>query len=267
MRVLYDFLLCFAIYSFVGWACETVYCSVPARRFINRGFLNGPFCPVYGFGALLVITLLQPFSPNVLLIFLLGALLTSLLEYVTAYILEKSFHTKWWDYSKRKCNLHGRVCLKNSALFGLLCVLLMRFVHPFVLRLLRLLPGWAAPGISLALLAYFITDSAITVRSMLQFNGKLAQMEEVMADLAKRKEQLKRKLQEGLEEKLDDHVKDRLDRLTSRLQEMEKSSKAIQRRLLAAFPNMRSIRHEESLRRVKLQIEARRKERKENKTK
>ena len=166
MQTVYQLILLFTIYSFVGWACETAYCSIPAKRFINRGFLNGPFCPVYGFGALLVIYPLEPLSDHIVLLFLCGMIITSLLEYLTAYILEVCFHTKWWDYSQKKFNIHGRVCLKNSLLFGVMSVLLVKLLHPWVQWLLKLLPDWLVPLVSFFLVGYFVTDSAVTVRSI-----------------------------------------------------------------------------------------------------
>lgn len=92
-------ILLFFIYSFLGWVCETVYCSVGSRHFVNRGFLNGPLCPVYGFGALIVVFAMQPFSKNIVLTFLAGMILTSALEYITGWLLEMLFHLKLWDYS------------------------------------------------------------------------------------------------------------------------------------------------------------------------
>ena len=94
--------LLFLCYSFLGWACETVYCSIGKRKFVNRGFLNGPLCPVYGFGALAVLYFLRPVSDNIPLLFVSGMVLTSVIEYITGYLLEKLFATKWWDYSSRR---------------------------------------------------------------------------------------------------------------------------------------------------------------------
>ena len=127
--------LLFLIYSAVGWLCESVYCSVPAHKFINRGFLNGPLCPIYGVGALLADALLTPVAWSLPLLFLGGAIVTSVLEYFTGWLLETLFHAKWWDYSNKKWNLHGRVCLRNSVLFGLMCVILLRVLHPLLLGL------------------------------------------------------------------------------------------------------------------------------------
>lgn len=122
----------FIIYAFLGWVCEDIYCGIGKRKFINRGFLYGPCCPIYGVGAILVIypLLLVQYHPS--LVFLFGILITSTLEYFTSWVMEKLFHTRWWDYSKHRFNINGRVCLLNSTLFGLMCMILIFFVHPHV---------------------------------------------------------------------------------------------------------------------------------------
>ena len=132
--------LLFLLYSVIGWACETVWCSVGSRKFVNRGFLNGPLCPIYGFGALAVLYLLRPFTENLFTVFLAGIVMTSFLEYVTGYLLERLFHLKLWDYSNRFCNINGRVCLRNSLLFGMMSVLLVWFIHPFLEGMLLKIP-------------------------------------------------------------------------------------------------------------------------------
>ncbi|HPL91825.1 MAG TPA: putative ABC transporter permease, partial [Treponemataceae bacterium] len=122
--------LFFMAYSVIGWITEVVYCSVQERRLVNRGFLHGPLCPVYGFGALLVVFLLEPFSGSVLVLFLVGMALTTALEYITAWLLETAFSTRWWDYSDLPFNFRGRVCLLNSVLFGLMSLIGVRVLHP-----------------------------------------------------------------------------------------------------------------------------------------
>ncbi|MCH3916510.1 MAG: putative ABC transporter permease [Spirochaetia bacterium] len=125
----------FFIYSVIGWCCEVVYCSVPAGHFINRGFLHGPYLPIYGFGALIIIYVIVPVAGravgqlrgNILSVFLAGAVSSSFLEYFGSWFLEKLFHIKLWDYSKHRFNLNGRICLLNSVLFGLLGVVITRF--------------------------------------------------------------------------------------------------------------------------------------------
>ena len=97
-----DYILYFFIYSMLGWVCECLYCGIGAKRFVNRGFLEGPYCPIYGWGALFVLYALRPFRDHIVLLFLAGMVGTSVLEYVTSYVMEKLFHSKWWDYSQRR---------------------------------------------------------------------------------------------------------------------------------------------------------------------
>lgn len=124
--------LYFFIYSFLGWVCECIYCGIGARRFINRGFLEGPYCPIYGWGALIVLYALEPFKNNLVLLFFAGMILTSLLEYATSVVMEKMFHSTWWDYSNRRFNLNGRICLRNSVMFGVMGVVVVRIIHPVI---------------------------------------------------------------------------------------------------------------------------------------
>ena len=134
MIYLYKYILYFFIYAFLGWCCECVYCSLGDKKVVNRGFLNGPICPIYGFGALAIIYLLNDYIGDWAIVFTMGLIMTSILEYVTSVILEFLFHSTWWDYSNRMFNINGRVCLKNSILFGIMSVVLMEIIHPMVVR-------------------------------------------------------------------------------------------------------------------------------------
>lgn len=216
---IYRIVLYFTIYSFLGWLAETIYCSIPAGKFVYRGFLNGPFCPIYGFGALLVIFLLEPFSGNLLLLFLAGVIVTSTLEYITSFVLEYIFHMTWWDYSKKKFNINGRVCLLNSTLFGILSVIAVDFLHPGVKGLVaRLRPSYI-PLIAGGFFLYFLGDFIITVVSLLNLKSKLS------------------KLQEALDDKI----------------HLEKPS-IIVRRILNAFPNLNSKKYPESIGRIRANL-------------
>lgn len=95
----------FFIYSFLGWICEIIYCSILDKKFQNRGFLYGPYCPIYGFGAMIILKVLIPFSAHPIFLFVMGMFVCSVLEYVTSYVMEKAFHLRWWDYSKHKFNI------------------------------------------------------------------------------------------------------------------------------------------------------------------
>lgn len=112
-------ILLFFIYSFIGWLWETVYCSLKAKKFVYRGFLVGPYCPIYGFGVLSVLYFVEPFENNLLVLYVGSAVLVTILEYVTSYGLEKLFHASWWDYHDVPFNLNGRVALPVSLFLGI----------------------------------------------------------------------------------------------------------------------------------------------------
>lgn len=162
------------IYSFLGWVIETIYCSLAEKRYVPRGFLNGPLTPIYGFGAIGLIFLLQDIK-TVSLVFLSGVVATSFLEYVASYLLELIFDMHWWDYSGDKYNLNGRIKLKNSILFGILSIILMYFIHPLVINLLSMLSYFNKQVLSVTLFIAITIDTVITVSSI--FNLKTTALE------------------------------------------------------------------------------------------
>lgn len=252
VRILF---LVFAIYSFLGWLTESIFCSVPEGKFINRGFLNGPFCPIYGVGAVLVIVTLSPLRNNLLLLFAASVLLTSSVEYATGFLLEKIFHTKYWDYSTHKCNLQGRVCLTNSLLFGVMCLALVYVAHPVLMQLLTPLPSLARSLSALILVLYFIGDTVITVHAILQLNGKLDELQQVLDEIRQRASEATTETVENIRavlgNLLDEEAKTRLSTLFEQVDRLEAGSKRMQRRLLDAFPDMKSSRSNESLQHLK----------------
>lgn len=132
-----QYIFCFFVYAFLGYLCEVAYCSICQRHLVNRGYLYMPICPIYGFGAILILVVMLPISHLWYFVLLLGILLTSTLEYLTSYLMELIFHMRWWDYSKRKFNINGRVCLRNSLMFGALVMLVIYGLHPLVLALMK----------------------------------------------------------------------------------------------------------------------------------
>lgn len=187
MSFSYVFLL-FTAYSVIGWISEVIYCSFLERRFINRGFLHGPVCPVYGFGGLLVIFLLEPWKDTWVLLFFAGMTVTSILEYATSWILEQIFNTKWWDYSDMKFNLHGRVCLLNSVLFGLMGVLAVHFVHPKIMKIVMSFPEKTASIIASCIACVFAADGLVTIRRLVSFGEQMAKFQEFCESLKERYE-------------------------------------------------------------------------------
>ena len=161
----------FAIYSFLGWLVEVAYAYSISKKFVNRGFLFGPFCPIYGFGLLSLIVLLQSFTKNIFLFFIGAILTTSAIEYFTGFILEKIFKTHWWDYSKEKFNLHGYICLKFSIYWGIFGTLLYYFIHPFIALSVSHIPRILILILSPLIFIYFLTDFIFTIHSLFKIKS------------------------------------------------------------------------------------------------
>lgn len=168
--------LYFWIYSFLGWAVESTICSVNERKLINRGFLSGPICPIYGFGAMIVILSLTPFLNHPAFLFLDAVVLTSILEYFTSYAMEKLFHARWWDYSQRRWNINGRICAVTLIPFGILGLVMIYLVKPFLFRLFAQIPQPWMDGVCAVLVAVFLTDTVIstTILGKIRHTAELA---------------------------------------------------------------------------------------------
>lgn len=241
-----EYILYFFVYGCIGWICETIYCSIWERKFVNRGFLYGPICPVYGVGALFIIFLLRDVSNNIFLLFLLGAIVTSIVEYVTGFLLEALFNAKWWDYSNRKFNINGRVCLFNSILFGIMSVILLKIVHPYIKRIVIEVPNNLLYILVTMIIIIFLVDLVLTVLNVFKLNGKLQKLIEVKSELEAINIKPKKFAFEELEKLFNDikkknkskNIKDKIERISIKLEDIKKKSK-YQRRILKAFPNMK----------------------------
>lgn len=157
----YYFLLFFTG-SVLGWVMEVVCKLIQFRRFINRGFLIGPYCPIYGFGAVLVTALLSRFSDSPLAVFGQAVLVCGVLEYFTSWLMEKLFHARWWDYSQRRFNINGRVCANTLIPFGLLGLLMIYLVKPACWRFYASFPPALLRALCLSLLALMLADVVIS---------------------------------------------------------------------------------------------------------
>lgn len=152
----------FFIYSFIGWIIETVYVSIKQKKLANRGFLIGPYCPIYGLSAILMTTILSNYKDDILILFIVGLFIASSLEYITSLILEKLFKVRWWNYSDHLLNIDGRVCLFNSIMFGLLCIFLVQFLDPKITNFISDIPKNYRFIISLSCLIIFTLDTFIS---------------------------------------------------------------------------------------------------------
>ncbi|MEG0984882.1 MAG: hypothetical protein RSK76_00745 [Clostridia bacterium] len=202
MDQLCQYVLWLFIYSVVGWVYESIICSIDQRKLVNRGFLYGPYCPIYGFGALIDIMFLGDISSPIAL-FLSGMVLCSTLEYLTSWLMERLFHARWWDYSAHAFNLGGRICLMGAVVFGSMSVVLVMFIHPWLSGLTARIPSTPLYMITGGVLALFFLDIALTTLSQLHFNQKLATLQrradELLTQSASRVEALRKSADEALE--------------------------------------------------------------------
>ena len=289
----YHLLWFFFVYAFLGWCAEVGYAATKTGKFVNRGFLNGPWCPVYGFGVVIVLGCLEPLSGNLPLLFLGSVALTSALEWLTGFALEKLFHQRWWDYSDEPFNLTGYICLRFSLMWGFACLFVVKLLHPTVVLAVDLLPrplGWVLLA---GLCAALGVDLAATVSAIARLNRRLVLLDELAGrireasddlgedladrvldaaergadwrenweDLAQRLAQRRAALAEGLDDLRED-LQDRAEASRQQLQEwrasaqelLDKSSRG-QRRLLRAFPSLRSVDHRAALERLRRRLE------------
>ena len=177
--------LLFFFYCLCGWIWESCYVSARQRRWVNRGFLHGPLLPIYGFGAIAILFATIPVAEDLRLVWFFGMLAATALEYVTGAAMERIFTVRYWDYSNQKFNLNGHICLTSSVAWGCFSILLVRFVHPPVARLLAGVPALLVDPAALALTAAFSVDAVCSVQAALD-------LREVLARLAEENEELRR---------------------------------------------------------------------------
>lgn len=157
------YFLLFIIYSMMGWMMEVMISLVNLKKFVNRGFLVGPYCPIYGFGAILITFLLHKYLEDPFTLFIMAILLCGVLEYLTSYGMEKIFHLRWWDYSKKKFNINGRVCLDTIIPFGLLGMMIMYITNPFFLDKFTLLSPNVLSMIAYVTFGIFAIDNIVSL--------------------------------------------------------------------------------------------------------
>jgi len=168
------YFLYFAVYCALGWVLEVGFCSIVEKRFVNRGFLYGPFCPIYGIGGLFVVFLLSPFRENWIILFIASALATGMIEYTASYVLEKVFSASWWDYSKIRFNVNGRVCPQSMIAFGALSVFTILVLHPFIASTVSLVDSDAQGKLTLIVCIFLTGDFLLTLLSRLRYNSIFA---------------------------------------------------------------------------------------------
>ena len=212
LKILEVYFLLFISYAFMGWCMEVICKLIQYKRFINRGFLIGPYCPIYGYGALAITILLKKYVNDPIILFVMSTIICSIIEYFTSYFMEKAYHARWWDYSNKKYNINGRICLETMIPFGILGMIIMYFINPFLYSLYLKIPAVLLHIIAALLFITYIVDNAISSQIVkgLKVEGK----------------------------KLE---KDNTEEITEKVKEILRNKSLLHRRLINAYPNLKDI--------------------------
>lgn len=252
---IYQAVWIFIIYAFLGWCSEVAFAAVNKGKFVNRGFLNGPVCPIYGVGMLIVVLCLWNLRDRPLLLFLGSALLTTALEFVTGFVLERFFHDKWWDYSDMPFNIKGYVCLKFTILWGLAASFIIGAIHRFIYMLIEKTPFVLGAILLAVFSAAFIADFIVTLTALAKLPKKLKAMAEAERALRAVSDKIGENISDttiAAKEKgeaLAEENKPRLEELKAEYEKKKKELSAmlernfVQRRIFKAFPNLKNGRY------------------------
>lgn len=183
------YFMLFITYSFIGWIIEIINELIFNKKIVNRGFLIGPYCPIYGCGSLIMILFLNDKS-DLLGTFLKIIVICALLEYLTSYLMEKLFKTRWWDYSDKKFNINGRICLETMILFGIGGCLLLYIINPFLFNLYNLLPNLLLYILGITLFIIFITDGIISFNIINNFKNTVILKKDSTEEISKKVKQI-----------------------------------------------------------------------------
>lgn len=210
MNIFFTYFILFLIYSFLGWAIEVIVTFYKDKKFVNRGFLLGPYCPIYGFSSIVMILYLNRYCDSFITVFLLAVVVCSIIEYLVSYLMEKLFNARWWDYSNRKFNINGRVCLENSIWFGLLGTLLIYVVNPFLYNLISKMSDNVLLIVGSFLLIIFVIDLIISLNVTFKIKSNITKL-----------------IKKDSTEEFNHKIKELID------------SKLLNRRLFKAFPKLK----------------------------
>lgn len=234
------------LYSFAGWVLESVSKTIDQRKFVNSGFLNGPFCPIYGFGALIMLLCLSFLKEKPGLLFLAAFFLLSIWEYIVGVFLEKVFQTKYWDYSHLKFNFQGRICLKNSIFWGVLGVLFICYLHPFIEEYITMLPSDLLCYIDVIIGIAIIVDLVFSVMAIINFESAIQKANELGDSIKEKVKELK-ELNDKNKAKVEAIEKNSIENIEMMIQELKRRQTRLKiriyrqaNRLKKAFPSMKS---------------------------
>lgn len=203
------YILIFFIYAVAGWIMESTSISIRNKKFVNRGFLIGPVCPIYGYGVVLVSILLHKYQDDMIITFFMSIIICGLLEYFTSFFMEKIFNARWWDYSQKKFNINGRVCLENLVLFGLASCFIIYIVNPFLIGKIEMIPSNVQTIIIAILLVIHLVDNIVSYKIILNLK------------------------------QISNEIKDNTIEISEKVRKIIHSKSIFHRRLVDAFPNIK----------------------------
>lgn len=206
MVIIKKYFSIFIVYAFLGWLIELIWTLIKGKKIINRGFLIGPYCPIYGVGCLALIILLDKYKDDIVVLFIMSIIICAILEYLTSYIMEKLFKARWWDYSNYRFNLNGRICAETMIPFGILGVLVVHFLNPFIIQNIN------TNSITFTIiLILFIIDFSVSFGIII-----------------------------NLKRTINFVTKDNTEEITKKVREIIREKSFLHKRLLKAFPSFKS---------------------------
>lgn len=261
----YELTCIFFLYGFLGWCAEVIFAAVNRGEFVNRGFLFGPICPIYGIGMLAVLVTLEPFQNNFIILYLGSVVITTAIEFLVGVLAARLFHTRLWDYSDEPFNLKGYVCLKFSLLWGIGALVIVDILHPILMAPILLVPMIVGLPILCFLGAILLTDLSLTVVETFRLPGRIRAVQEI--------ERLLTSVSGGIGENLADNTRkarEHKDELDAKLDQYKKIFETRRQRfagmrLLKAFPHLKKGRYVERFERLRQMYFARRDARNEEK--
>lgn len=243
-----EWLFFFYFYCFFGWCFESAYVSLRKRKLINRGFMRGPFLPLYGTGALMMLFVSAPFKEHWWAVYIAGCIGATLLEYVTGVVMEALFKVRYWDYSDQKFNFRGYICLSSSLAWGGLTLLMHYVIHKPVENLMHMIPGGVLHIIVLLLTTYIVSDFSLSFKAALDFREVLLYMDKAKEELAR----IQKRLDVVIAVAEDDWNTRRETIYTEYL--LRKQQKSLSKRIYNN-PSMYSVKYREALEELKKKIE------------
>lgn len=261
---LYEIFWYFVVYSLLGWVVEVCFCSINTGSFVNRGFLNGPVCPIYGFGMVAVLVFLWPLRHHLAGLYVGAVILTSALELVTGWVLKKLFHTSWWDYSDMRFNLGGYICLRFSLVWGVGATLVVKLLHPAVAALVAMMPHMLGIVLAVFVVILFVCDLVITVLGIAHMNQDIGRIDDIVRAMRAGSDMLAENIGDtalAVNRKVGDAKPAAAARLDIARAELMDRRRHVAVRLMKAFPHMHSTRYAEGFERIRQWAEEEKKKR------